>query len=125
MKRLVLFLFFLFFLVCKSTQPIITEEKQEKAYLGILYIETPSGIQIAEVFPNSPASKSGLEAGDLIISANGYPVIGPYTLKENIFSLKPGSEVLIEVIKFNGKKTKLKAILEPIPDQYKHQYNIK
>lgn len=129
MKRSVLFFFFFFFFFCKANQekvPLTQNKTQEnQAYLGILYIETPDGIQVAEVFTDSPASKSGIEPGDLIISANGYPVIGSYTLKENIFSLKPGTEVLIEVIKLNGKKALLKATLEPIPEKYKHKYNIK
>lgn len=129
MRRSILIVFFLIFIVCKTNQTLKEKNIQEtelrnseKAYLGILYVETPSGIQIAEVFPDSPASKSGLEPGDIILSANGYPVLGSYTLKENIFALKPGTEVIIEVMKITGKKTILKAILEPIPEKYKNQY---
>ncbi len=129
MKRSILFFFFFFFFFCKSKQESVNPNPQNvqenQAYLGILYIETSNGIQVAEVFPDSPASKSGIEPGDFILSANGYPVVGSYTLRENIFSLKPGTEVYIEVIKLNGKKTVLKATLEPIPEKYKHKYNIK
>ncbi|GIX40391.1 MAG: hypothetical protein KatS3mg129_0124 [Leptospiraceae bacterium] len=98
------------------------QQQDEQAYLGILYVETPTGVQVAEVFPDSPAQKSGLEPGDRIISANGYPVLGPYTLKENIFSLKPGTEVVLEVEKINGKRVLIKAILEPMPEKYKKIY---
>lgn len=129
MGRFILIVFFLIFITCKTNQNqkekniSQTEFKNnEKAYLGILYLETPSGIQIAEVFPDSPASKSGLEPGDIILSANGYPILGSYTLRENIFALKPGTEVIIEVMKITGKKTIVKAILEPIPEKYKNQY---
>ncbi len=125
---------FLIFISCKSTSSIqelkkesIPEEKEianEQAYLGILYVETNSGIQIAEVFPDSPAQKANLEPGDIILTANGYPVVGPYTLKEHIFSLKPGTEVLLEVIKINGKKVLLKATLESMPEKYKKFYKI-
>ncbi len=100
---------------------------EPKAYLGIIYVETSTGVQIAEVFPNSPAQKAGLEPGDLILTANGYPILGTYTLKEHIFSLKSGSEVILEVEKLNGKRIITKAILEPLPEEYKKFYknNIK
>jgi S1-C subfamily serine protease len=107
----------------KSNKDLSSLRKEEQAYLGILYVETSSGVQIAEVFPDSPAQKSGLEAGDLILSANGYPVLGPYTLKENIFSLKPGTEVILEVEKLNGKRVIIKATLEPMPEKYKKFYH--
>ncbi len=125
---------FIFFISCKSTSSIqdlkkenIQKEKEitnEQAYLGILYVETNSGIQIAEVFPDSPAQKANLEPGDIILTANGYPVLGPYTLKEHVFSLKPGTEILLEVIKMNGKKVLLKATLESMPEKYKKFYKV-
>jgi S1-C subfamily serine protease len=131
MNRYILFLFVFFVLfACKSSQKQVVVEntkkenqtKEEQAYLGIIYVETISGVQIADVFPDSPAQKSGLEAGDIIISANGYPIVGRYTLKENIFSLKPGTEVVLEVEKINGKRVLLKAVLEPMPEKYKKYY---
>jgi len=94
MSRYIPFLFVFFVLfACKSSQKQVVVEntkkenqtKEEQAYLGIIYVETISGVQIADVFPDSPAQKSGLEPGDIIISANGYPIVGRYTLKENIF----------------------------------------
>lgn len=104
-----------------GTKNVITKNTTEQqAYLGIIYIETSSGVQIAEVFPDSPASKAKLEPGDLILTANGYPVLGTYTLKEHIFSLKSGSEVILEVEKLSGKRVIVKAILEPMPENYKN-----
>ncbi len=119
----------LLFPFCKSKEvkepsthikPNKNNTTEQQAYLGIIYIETSSGVQIAEVFPDSPASKAKLEPGDLILTANGYPVLGSYTLKEHIFSLKSGSEVILEVEKLNGKKVIVKAILEPMPEKYKN-----
>ncbi|MCS7204759.1 MAG: PDZ domain-containing protein [Leptospiraceae bacterium] len=132
----VVYLLFLFLSACKTGEklkentkeeaPVILDNKKkeenEQAYLGILYTEYVYGVQVVEVFPDSPASKAGLEIGDIILSANGYPIFGSYTLKENIFSRKPGTEVIIEVEKMNGKRTKLRAVLEPMPEKYKKYY---
>ncbi len=123
-KIILLYLFFLYILFCQSDRENIKKSNppDEQAYLGILYIESSYGIQIAEVFPDSPAEKANLERGDIILSANGYPIVGTYTLKERIFSLKPGTKVKLEIEKINGSKTYVEAILEPIPEKYKNIY---
>jgi len=91
------------------------------AYLGILYMETMDGVMVSEVYADSPASKAGLRPYDLIVAANGYPVIGQYTLKERILSLKPGTQVEIEILSREGGRTLKRVILEPMPDRFKIQ----
>lgn len=95
------------------------DSTEDQAYLGILYLSTIDGVVILEVFPDSPASRSGLRPYDLILSANGFPVIGPYTLKERILSLKPRTAVEIEVRNRDGGHSLHHVTLEPMPDRFR------
>ncbi|MBW7856833.1 MAG: PDZ domain-containing protein [Leptonema sp. (in: Bacteria)] len=103
-------------------------ETSQRAYLGVLYMEVQEGVMISEVYQDSPAEKAGLRAYDLIVSANGHPVIGPYTLRDRVLSLSPGNLVEIEVISRDGGRSLKKVILEPMPKRFldiKEQLNQK
>lgn len=59
------------------------------AGLGLRFMDAPGGgVAITQVAPDSPASRAGLEAGDLIREADGRPV--------------PGSAALVEILKKRG-----------------------
>jgi serine protease Do len=75
-------------------------------YLGVLPDETAPDCHIAEIFPDSPAEKAGLKAGDLITSFDGQKVANFGELMLKIAAHKPGDEVRIEV-KREGEKVKL------------------
>lgn len=89
------------------------------AYLGILYVNTPAGVMVLEVVAGSPASRAGIRPYDVIVSANGFPVIGPFTLRERILSLKPYTEVDIEIRNRDGMTYLRHAVLEPLPERYR------
>lgn len=113
---------FLFRCSSEQKKPVpAAEQSRGPAYLGILYMETPDGVMVAEVYPDSPAEKAGLRPYDLIVSANGFPVIGPYTLKERILSLKPGTQVEIEVLSRDGGRALKRVALEPMPERFRRQ----
>jgi S1-C subfamily serine protease len=117
---------------CSSTEPARKAEERPRpvesvqtgpAYLGIMYVEGPMGVRVAQVFPGSPADQAGLEIGDLIVTANGYPVLGTYTLNRRILSLNPGDEVSLEIMKRDGQKVLKKAVLATLPEKYRQQYS--
>jgi len=55
--------------------------------------------------PDSPARAAGLEAGDIIISADGKPTDRVSTLQRIIRGHEPGETVTVEVMRYGTKKT--------------------
>lgn len=74
-----------------------------------------------EVVSDSPASRAGIRPYDVIVSANGYPVIGPFTLRERILSLKPHTAVEIEIRNRDGMTFLRRAVLEPLPERFRQK----
>ena len=64
-----------------------------------------NGILITEVIENSPASKAGLEQGDLITALDGETVEGATSFVENISSMQPGKKVSLTVFRASSDET--------------------
>ncbi|SDL70721.1 serine protease Do [Modicisalibacter muralis] len=67
-------------------------------------LDEPRGSLIAEVAPDSPASKAGLQAGDIILAVDDKKVDEFSTLPRLIGRLAPGDEVELKVLR-NGERT--------------------
>ncbi len=68
-------------------------------FLGILPMRDTrgtTGVPVRYVYPDSPAAKAGLQAGDVLVSLGGAPVRETAMLREQIGATKAGSEVEIE-----------------------------
>ena len=61
-----------------------------------------SGVTIANVTPNGPAQKAGLQTGDTIVSVNGKTVATGDELVAEISAIKPGTTAKIGYVR-NGK----------------------
>jgi serine protease Do len=64
-----------------------------------LHLSDNSGALIAGVQPDSPASKAGIEPGDVIQSVNGTKITNPRDLAVNIAGIKPGQEAKLQVLR--------------------------
>ncbi len=62
-----------------------------------LGVTVEPGVVIAEVVPGSPAAQAGLERGDVILQADGTPVVSGPQLRELIRSAATGSAVTLQV----------------------------
>jgi carboxyl-terminal processing protease len=69
------------------------------------------GLRIADVFDSSPASRAGLQAGDLIVAVNGKPLHG-LSAERDIALIKgpPGTSVALRVQRRAGTRTKTFAV---------------
>ena len=63
------------------------------------------GAAIAEVQPNSPASKAGLRKGDVVTAFNGHPVRGPAELRARLGVVPVGDTVELQVQRGSEKRT--------------------
>jgi serine protease Do len=97
-----------------TTMQLIAHGKVDHGYLGISMNDvTPdnahffnlpdaSGAIVAQVSPDSPASRAGLKQGDVIAQLNGQKVINGGALQVNVSGLAPGANVSLGVIR-DGK----------------------
>ncbi|MDZ7660900.1 DegQ family serine endoprotease [Thiohalophilus sp.] len=74
-------------------------------------LEQGRGAVITQVSPGSPADKSGLQAGDIVIEVDGKPVRDANTLRNAIGLLRIGSKVRMKVLR-EGKTLSLTATVE-------------
>ena len=68
------------------------------------------GVLINSVEAGSPAEHAGLQVGDVIIALNGASVNDPNTLRNQIASTAPGTEVTLTILR-NGKEKQVHARL--------------
>jgi len=101
----------------------------ERAYLGVAITELNSrvagqlgvdprqGVLVSEVFPDSPASKAGFEAGDVIVSFAGESVRSPRDLQALVERSKAGSQQMAGIIR-DGKRKSLGVVVKPLPKDF-------
>jgi serine protease Do len=106
---------------------ILAHGKVERGYLGILPQDiTPSmakalgvananGALVGDVTANSPASKAGLQQGDIILDINGQPVADANQLRLKIGMLDPNAQVNLKVLR-NGSAQNITVHLGSFPE---------
>ena len=78
-------------------------------------MKQPRGALIAQVMPNSPAEKGGIEVGDIITSYNGQEVSNSAILPPMVGRTKIGKSVKVKVLRAGKTKT-LKVKIGELPD---------
>lgn len=85
--------------------------KVQRAWLGIMIqevskdlaesfgLEKPEGALIARILENSPATDSGLQVGDIVLTVNGQMIQHSADLPHIVGMLKPGSEINMQIIR--------------------------
>jgi serine protease Do len=98
----------------KVMDQIISEGRVHRAALGILvrdaslndaaYVGLPDirGVLVQDFTEDSPASKSGLQPGDIIVALDGKPVEYVGQLQQQVGFRKPGEKVKVEVARKGG-----------------------
>ncbi|MER3430452.1 MAG: hypothetical protein C4324_05315 [Blastocatellia bacterium] len=79
------------------------------------YFKVNSGVLVSEVSEGSPAQKAGLEAGDIIVEADGKPVKQPDDLVSAI-NAKTSGEITLTIVR-NGKRQTIKTTAEDASPQ--------
>jgi serine protease Do len=109
-------------LVHSVSSQIMKNGKVEHGYLGIsindvtpanaefFNLKNASGAIVAQVTPDSPASKGGLKQGDVVTEVNGQKVDNASSLQVAVSELTPGSSVKLGIVR-NGQPTTINLTL--------------
>ena len=104
--------------------------KVSRAWLGVLIqdvnnelaesfgLDRPSGALISRVLPDSPAEKSGLKSGDIIMKFNGEKIEHSAALPYVVGQMKAGEKVDAKVYR-DGKEQTISVMLEARPSDPK------
>ncbi|MGO3450495.1 MAG: DegQ family serine endoprotease [Marinomonas sp.] len=104
--------------------------KVSRAWLGVLIqdvnndlaesfgLKLPHGALISRVIPDSPAQKSGLESGDIILSFNGKKINHSGELPYIVGQMKAGDKVKVDIFR-SGKDKTMTLLLEARPNNKK------
>jgi len=77
-------------------------------------LKTPEGALVAQLEPNSPAAKAGIEIGDVITSVNGEAVKDSRDLARRIAAMTPGTAINESVFR-NGQEKTITVTLGELP----------
>jgi serine protease Do len=101
---------------------ILTTGHVVRGYLGVKIQDLTPGLSrsfsykghegtlVAQVMPGSPASKAGLEKGDIITALDGKPVEDTLHLRNRVADLAPGTKTNITVFR-NGDSTTIPLVI--------------
>ena len=105
-------------IVRATAEQLIKNGKVEHGYLGIgmndvtpdnahfFNLKDATGAIVAEVTPDSPASRGGFKTGDVITQLNGQKIVNGSDLQVAVSEMEPGTKITIGVIR-DGKPVTL------------------
>lgn len=79
-------------------------------------LDKPAGALVAQVLEDGPAAKGGVQVGDVILSANGQPIVMSADLPHLVGNMKDGSKADLEVIR-DGKRKTLTVTIGALPEE--------
>ncbi|MGN6642398.1 MAG: DegQ family serine endoprotease [Verrucomicrobiota bacterium] len=104
---------------------LITSGKVTRGYLGVnlqpeitadlaesFHLPDQKGAIIADVMPNTPASKAGLQNGDVIRELNGKPVTDSDQLRLAVSQLAPGTKARLKILRSEPNKKPTERTIE-------------
>ncbi|ACO02983.1 MAG TPA: PDZ domain-containing protein [Persephonella sp.] len=107
--------------VKELSQQLIKYGKVKRGWLGVLVQEIDEkmkrklnidhGVLVIKVFKKSPAKKSGIKTGDIILSINGIRIRDLQDMRQVISRLKPEEKTSVEILR-NRKRLIITVVIE-------------
>lgn len=91
----------------------VTTQDLTPELVNAFNITSKQGAAISRIENDSPAERAGLEAGDVIISANGQAIKDSHDIRNIVGLMQVGDELEIEYLRGNEKKTTTATISKP------------
>jgi len=83
----------------------VTVQEVNAALASSFGLDRPRGALVSSVDPGSPAEKSGVQVGDIILSYNGHPIEHNNELALLVADSRPGTKADVEVWRKGKKET--------------------
>ena len=80
-----------------------------------LGLALPQGALVADLWPGGPAARAGLRQGDVVVQADGKPVVDAGALNFAVRNHRPGETLALVVHRANGREQALTLRAEPPP----------
>lgn len=78
-------------------------------------LDRPRGALISQVLGNSPALKSGLQTGDIIVAFNDIPIESSRDLPPLVAQVRPGKTAIVSIIR-EDRELELEVTIEELPE---------
>ena len=88
----------------------VTVQEVNQAFADSFKLPRPEGALVASVEPGSAAERAGLKSGDVILRANGQPIVASGDLPAQVGMARPGDKLALEVWR-QGRAEQLSATL--------------
>lgn len=101
--------------VIDTLRSLAEGETRVEGYLGVGLEDRNDGGRgavITDVGPGSPASRAGIEAGDIVVDVDGTPIDGQGALIAAIRDRSPGDTVAIDVLRGGSRVTLTATLVE-------------
>ena len=100
------------------TRGYIGVEAQEisPAMVKAMNLPSDTGALIAQVQPDTPASRAGLQAGDVIRTVNGNEIKNPRDLAVQVAAVKPGEQAKLDILR-DGKTETISLKVGQLPNE--------
>ncbi len=88
--------------VLNHTQLIVQNAGKKEGFVGLVVEDWPShlgGAHVKRVYNDSPADRSGIQVGDIILASNNHKVATAYDLFQNMQNYQPGDSVTLNVLR--------------------------
>ena len=76
----------------------------------------PQGALVANVDPNSPAGKAGIESGDVVMAVNGTPIVDSVDLPAMVGLALPGDKLSLQLWRQGAQRTVNATLADAKPD---------
>lgn len=92
-------------------KPFIGIVGQNVSALNSELYDIPMGAFVVEVYPQTPAQRAGMKAGDIVVSIDDLRIMTMDDLTQYIQTKKPGDRVMIDVIREGETRLTLEVIV--------------